>query len=513
MKTLRLLTAALLLICSGSISVQAQNVPSNIVYEGRLLDASRRPVTSPVVLRFSLWKSADWSSADENAGSIETSSANYGGWFEAQDVTPDAAGIVSLQLGRSVSLPAMDFSIVKFLQVEVKAQGQPDSAYQLLDPTADAGADADDRKYIGSVPYAFNSDRLQGRQIGTGSGSVPLLQSGGLLPSSAVPNGTSEDVFTVDEDDSATGTVTLQFGSTLAKQLSYDVAAQRFSFNDDLYVQGDLTVTGLINGLDLSSLGNSSETYLKVSSGAGLTVSVGGGSYRLNGSMTNFGGTSNFAVSDNTTNYVFFGSGGLTANTTGFPTDVSFIPVAEVVTAGGAVQTMSDRRVLSSDDREKPYVLDLHPNYPNASFKADGADNVGQLSVTNDGATGSNHYRWTSTRTTLQDYDVLLRVTLPETFVRWDDAPLALTYRTLTTDIAHNRLDITVFDTAGSPVTLAGQSDSLVSGTWATTQLTFSGTPVWTPGGEILVKIRLSANELGWADAADLHLGMVTLGQ
>ena len=489
--------------------------PQKFVYNGHLLDTSGNPVTAAHTLRFSQWRSADYVTGDITAtGAIHTGATDYAGWTEEHTVTPDSKGYFSVELGSVNALPnlanmtAAQLSSL-FLQVEVKASAQSNLAYELMD--INGGSTTVDRSAILSLPFAQNADLLDQRDVGTGSGSIPYLHSGGLLPTSMVPGGTNRDAFTIDADSTASGTVTLQFGQTLAKTLVYDIVNGYFKFNDDVYIQGDLTVTGLINGLNLSSLVSSNDTYLRVSSGAGLTVNVGGGSYRLNGVMTNYLGASGISVNNNATNYLFFTSTGLTVNTSGFPTDKSVLPLAQVVSSGGTIRQITDRRVLSSNDREMNVVQELHAEYPNTSYKGDGAENVGQLGLDNDGTVQRNYYRWTSTRSSLQDYDILVNVTLPADFVRWSTTPLSLTYRSATANTDDNKADVAVFDTAGNAVTLTGSASSLVSTSWVTGQMHYSGSPTWTAGQDIQIRIRVFAKDANTIDIAGLKLQYVSL--
>ena len=53
-------------------------------------------------------------------------------------------------------------------------------------------------------------------------------------------------------ETAGTGTIELQFGNTLSKILSYDLDNSYFNFNDNLNIEGDLTLTGTINGIDIS---------------------------------------------------------------------------------------------------------------------------------------------------------------------------------------------------------------------------------------------------------------------
>ena len=512
--TIGILVTFLFMIAGDLIprAYAAQTTPAQHVYNGRLLNASGQPVTTSMSIRFSYWKSVDEQSTDiTGTGAINTSATNYASWQEVHTLTPNANGYFSVNLGDTVALPDMatmptSTLLSLYLQVEVKPAASAETAYELLD--SDSTDTAIDRSGVLSVPFAANADLLDQHEIGTGSGSIPLLTSGGVLPKSVIPSGTNQDTFTLDADNTAATSIVLQFGQTLAKTLSYNIGSGTFVFNASLQVQGNLTVTGLINGLDLATI-QSSTGSLKASSGGGLTLRVAGGNYRLNGTSTNYGGGT-ISLAASTTNYVFFGSGGLTKNTTGFPSDESYIAVAQVVTNTGAVYTISDRRALQSDDREQTKEMVFTPEYDKAGYSGDGSNNVGQLSILYDTGSLKNFYAWTSTKSSLQDYDIVLNIPVPASFTHWrtdgSHHALSIGYRSTSTSSAVTKLDIAVYDSAGQQVTLVGTSTSLSSLTWATTTLNFGGSPVWTAGGNMLVKLKMSAK-----DTEAMHLGSLKL--
>lgn len=248
------LTTCLVLVLAGSpwhlaLAVD-DTTPSVIIYEGKLLDAASAPVTSEHSLRFSLWSSEDWQSGDASGGDINTSATNYGGWVEEHTVTPDSAGIFSIKLGSQTALPSISFTTHKFIQFEIKVSGAPNTSYELMDPTGDNGSDTVDRQTIGSLFYAKNTERLDDKEIGTSEDDIVLLGSGGTWSISQIPGGTDQDVFILDADDTisgaGTGSITLQFGSTLNKVLSYNIDDTRFELNDDLDIQGSLNISGAL---------------------------------------------------------------------------------------------------------------------------------------------------------------------------------------------------------------------------------------------------------------------------
>lgn len=502
----------------GDLSFAAQTAPVTNVYNGRLLDSSGAAVTSAQSIRFSYWRSTDAAAGDvTGTGAINTGATNYAGWTEVHTVTPNSTGHFSVTLGSVTALPnfatmATSDLISLYLQVEVKPSASANTAYELLD--TDGADTAVDRSGILSVPFAMNADLIDKREIGTSSGSIALLGPSGRFPDSVAPDGTNSGTYVIDADNTETANIVLQFGTTLSKKLTYDVDDTIFRFNDDVDITGNLTVSGLINGINLSSL-QSSTGALKASSGGGLNLNVANGAYRLNGTLTSYAGGA-LTVTASATNYVFFGSGGLAKNLTGFPSDESYIPVAIVTTSAGAITSILDRRALSSDDREQTIVNVMNPAFEKASYQGDATDNVGQLSVSHDSTNKKNFYLWTSTRSSLQDYDIYLKLPLSSDFVRWKTSatenPLSVTYRSTHASSANNQLDIAVYDTNGSPVTLSGSVTAgsppvdLANTSWTTTDIEFTGSPVWTAGQEMLVKFTVSAKS-----DYQIHVGGLTL--
>ncbi len=512
------LLAALLVLGSSLVFVSQAHavttVPLKFVYNGHLLDSSGNPVTTPHSIRFSFWKSPDYVTTDTTAtGAINIGSTNYADWQEVQTITPNADGYFTVVMGSVTAMPSFSTmpqsTLLNLrLQVNVKASAAADTAYELLDPNA--SDTAIDRSQLQSVPFAKNADLLDQRDTGTGSGSIPVLQNGGLLGRAQIPLGLNGDSFTIDSDDTATTSIGLTFGTTLNKTLSYDISADRFNFNDSVHIQGDLTVTGLINGVDVTSLTSAQDSHLRASSGGGLTVNIAGGNFRINGDTTNYSGLAGLSVPNNATSYVFFTSTGAQVSLQSFPENISFIPVAQVTTVAGTVTSVLDRRVLQSDDRQSTILRVLHPGYEGASVQGDGSDNVGQLGIDLDNISLKNYYFWTSSKATLNDYDVIVRLTLPLAFNHWRDS-LHFHYRSTSANAADNKLDIQVYDTNGNPVTLSGSTTNLVSTSWASTHVEFLGSPTWTPGQDILVRMRMSARNGYQMHLGDLQLDYVEL--
>lgn len=243
-RMLRVALALSLLLAPGIAQAQT-TTPPHLIYEGRLLDASGKPITSPLTLRFSLWKGGDWVSTDTNAdGSIHTGSSTYGGWQEAQSLTPNSNGIISANLGTSTPLPQISYDLHRFIQVEVKGASKPDTSYALLDPTGDKGSDTSDRTLIGSVAYAKNAETVGNLSPGSGPGNIVILQADGKIPLGAMAGGVEAESFTINADRSG-GDVTLTFGNSLLEEvLRFSSSKSQFEFSDDVLVEGALTASG-----------------------------------------------------------------------------------------------------------------------------------------------------------------------------------------------------------------------------------------------------------------------------
>ncbi len=151
------------------------------------------------------------------------------------------------------------------------------------------------------------------------------------------------------------------------------------------------------------------------------------------------------------------------------------------------------------------------PEYADGVIQPDGTSNKGTLKdyfADTDGAPGNNninYYEWTTNQTSLQNMDIVIRTTLPSGFVSWQATPVQFTYRTGTASTADNQVDISIEDTDGNSVTLTGAT-GLVSTTFATSDITFGGSPAFAAGEPITIHVKMTAKDTGFADAARLQL-------
>lgn len=72
---------------------------------------------------------------------------------------------------------------------------------------------------------------------------------------------TDSDVFVIDGDDSNGNDIQLQFGQSLSKTLRWDNLNGQFTFNDKINVEGDITLTGTVDGVDINQFAIDTATH------------------------------------------------------------------------------------------------------------------------------------------------------------------------------------------------------------------------------------------------------------
>ncbi|MBI1934521.1 helix-turn-helix domain-containing protein, partial [Candidatus Peregrinibacteria bacterium] len=489
-----LATVAATFLLAGR-AIAATTAPNTHVYNGHLLNSSGNAITTSHKIRFSYWKSADYVSTDTTStGAINAGATNYASWNEVHTVTPDSQGYFSVRLGSGTSLPSLaNYTAAElqslYLQIEVKSASAADTSYELLD--VDANNAAADRSPILSVPFALNADRVDQRDVGTGSGSIPFLQTGGLLPVSVIPDGTNQNVFVIDKDATSSTDITLTFGGTIAKRLWYDAATTRFNFDDDLHTTGNFTASGTFKVTGTATFGStvrvntvtytfpysdgaSSGKVLKTSGagqlswsddtavGTGLAygdaksyfVDDGGDSMtgalliqtKANGSAATADaglqlevvGTASgdhlHAQSLLTTSGTLTVVGAATFKSTLKLNGVTYtFPTSDGAQSGKILKTNgAGQLTFGNAGRSSGSILGLRPDYPNVAYFGSGAASVGTLSLRySSGSEVTNHYRWQTTRTSNQHQWISTQIRLPDTFSTWEASkPLELRYRT-----------------------------------------------------------------------------------
>jgi hypothetical protein len=154
-------------------------------------------------------------------------------------------------------------------------------------------------------------------------------------------------------------------------------------------------------------------------------------------------------------------------------------------------------------------ILSLHPEYAGAVYYGSGSTAVGQLGVDYDATNKENFYKWTSSRSTANDYWIAVRAKVPKNFASWSSGSgIQLRYRTLTTTASQNAVNVRLIDTAGSNVAITGATGltSAVANTWTTAIISnFSG-GTYTPGQYITFLIKVAANSSGETNLGYLNI-------
>ena len=222
-----------------------QNIPNQLIYEGRILSSSGQKLQGQYVARFSFWNNADYTSnVLLDSGKLNPDALGFSHWEEVIPLHFNNLGHFSVVLGQSKDLSVLEFGKFKYLQVEIKKASDPDTAYELIDIDGDDGQNTNDRKLIASVPYAMHSY------------SSHTAENAQFAEGAKTPN------FVLDAKNTAGAEniedISLQFGNdldtALNKKISYNRATQKFNFDASVHVGGDIDTTGLVNGVNIPDL-------------------------------------------------------------------------------------------------------------------------------------------------------------------------------------------------------------------------------------------------------------------
>ena len=433
-------------------------------------------------IRFSLWSSEDLDWNDITwSGSINTAAANYAGWQEEQSFTPDSYGIFSVQIGKINPLPNIDYNIHKHLQVEIKSSNSAITSYEILDPTGNLN-DTKDRKALNSAFYALNADKVDNTDVGTNPGDLVKLGSNRQWWINFIPGGTNEDKFILDNDDSAPNDIVLQFGRSLNKVLKFDTLNNRFDFNANALIQWILSLDG--NKISLNASGtNDLDVFIVANQNTGS------------------GGTIKYNATSQAWELSSTGS--------------TFAEIASISTPQEFTNKVIDankNQILNLPGNSPvPKIIQLVPEYPGATLFGDGTNNSWTMFADyedNGGLNKHNYYAWTSRKTVIQDYDLAIRLQLPKPFSSFATNPISFNYKTLSSDVAKNKIDLSIENWSGATVALMGNTDLVSSSdnTWSNTSINFIGSPTFNEGEWITIKIKLSSTDLWTAYAGELIL-------
>lgn len=451
----------------SQLALAATTVPENLVFHGDLANNVGGPLSGTYTFRLSLWSSADFDAGtDTNGTDIETGSPNYLGWQEVHTYSV-TNGKFALDMGSLTPFPTDIFNQpATFLQVEV---GNNVTSLELIDSHPD---NLLDRSQFFSVPYAFNADKIDWKDVGYGANEIPYLDTNGQLPTSTIPDGTTEESFTINNDgDSAS----LQFGSNIANTISY-------IFTGDVWDFAAKRITNILAPT------NANDAATKAYVDTQIGIAVGGGSpiEGVDGEVFTIDQNDSATAADNFT----LEFGGATGNSLMWDgTDGQFEFNNDLEVTGDLVVTGNINGVPIG-------LRELHavysPFFENAVFEADGSDNQGSMydAVVLDGFAKKNTLRWITRSSTLQDFNIQIRHTLPQNFQNFVGVnPVSISYQTEGT-ATDALLDITIEKEGFATDDLGGAGTGLNNNNYTTTDLNLTGGETWNAGDVMLITIK-----------------------
>ncbi|WP_339685838.1 hypothetical protein, partial [uncultured Nonlabens sp.] len=188
------------------------------------------------------------------------------------------------------------------------------------------------------------------------------------------------------------------------------------------------------------------------------------------------------------------------ADITLLSTDVNNILTAG--TDGGlyvdATETLIDKLVFSAE-------------YAGAALEADGTDNLGFLTSDNAGSANSwmNYYHWENTQTDggTNDYDVILRFTLPTDFTAWEANAIVIDHA----GTSDANFTATVYtESSSSALAALGATTTGAITTWGTATIPNTGITL-AAGQTGIIVLKMTATDVGTAGASSIRLGDITL--
>jgi hypothetical protein len=134
----------------------------------------------------------------------------------------------------------------------------------------------------------------------------------------------------------------------------------------------------------------------------------------------------------------------------------------------------------------------IESEYEGATLVADGTNNTGTMTSDNAGSSNDwmNYYEFNSSETSLNDYDVRLRFTLPEDFSSWDTNGIVVDFVTESTSTANSQLDLYVYLESSAVLDTSNTGNaSSVAGTWETVTISGSSLTDCNDAGETCLLI------------------------
>ncbi len=322
------------------------------------------------------------------------------------------------------------------------------------------------------------------------------------------------------------GTIAINQSLTPGANNSIDLGAGSFTWRTlyagtsvlapaiDTAAAGTLNIgTATATAINIGNTGSTDTDIIVGNSGnTGSTTRVQGGAFNANFANTGVTFASTTAstaafVLQNTSNASVFNLD----TSTGGGTTIRIGTVADNVTLS-STSTRPYELTLNGTARHQKKVL-LTAEYSGAVLDVGGCSNNNGIMTSGldtVGAPRTNYYDWSSSisPSTFHCYEVVAQVPIPSDWAAWDTDPIEIRARAKTS-AADTDVAVAVYDSAGVVVTNFNFSTPLAETTsWAdiTSSTVFGGSPTFTAGDYITVKVRMSAR-----NSDSLRLGNLTL--
>jgi len=318
--------------------------------------------------------------------------------------------------------------------------------------------------------------------------------------------------LTINDDNS--GDATINFGGSTVETLNFNATTGRFEFSDDVQATGNIFGSGTLSIESTahieSNLTTSGSVFVQGTiqqQGATLEINSDAGAGDINLTFGNQSGDESLTFQDTTDRFEFTDDLSVEGNMSGNSLTVTTGTVningvaysftgsqgaaSTVLTNDGAgALTWSSTSVADGSGS----FISMHPEYPNTTYAGTGSAIVGQLTASGTGLTsGENYYRWSSTRSTAQRYQIVTRVQVPWNFDSWGGGSgIVLQYRTGSSAVTASYVQLKVWDTAGTLDYWGNQlATSNVFSQTRATPADLNGT--YTPGQNMTVRITMMA--------------------
>lgn len=171
------------------------------------------------------------------------------------------------------------------------------------------------------------------------------------------------------------------------------------------------------------------------------------------------------------------------------------VTASEIATGAVTTDEILDGTITQADISAENVTVSMPPEFPNFTITADGTNNRGTLESDYDAGNNRNYYQWTTRRTAMQDYDLVVQWPIPEDFDAFQATSIEFDYRTNTATDTDNQLDlVSILDTTGSSVAVGGTNTDLASTTWATATATgMDATGTYNAGDFITMTFKLQS--------------------